>query len=236
MLKLKTGILLLSLAASTALFSADSTKIKDKIQNIDFIKKVGFMVKDVKEVGDLYAINAAHPRAGKVALFVSKDLNTVVIGQGFASNGEPIEFPISMEQFKSEAAYTIGDGKKEYYLFTDPECPFCQKFEQMSNNLQNDLKIYVFFFPLNEHHNAKAMSKYILSQKTSESKAKAMHDIATGKTDYKSMKLSDAEDKKYSDVISKHLKIGQEIGVTGTPSVFDSKGKPVQWPALLKQQ
>jgi len=235
MLKLKTGIFLLSLAVTTVLFGADSAKVKDKIQNIDFIKKVGFMVKDVKEVGDLYAINAAHPRAGKVTLFVSKDLNTVVIGQGFASNGEPIEFPISMEQYKKDAIYTIGKGKVEYYLFTDPECPYCQKFEQMSANLKDDVKIHVLLFPLDMHKDAKQMSKYILNQNGNEARANAMHEIASGKDDYKKLKLSADENSKYQEIIDKNLKIGREIGVNGTPAVYDSTGKPMQWPELLKK-
>lgn len=229
------GFILVSLATSTMLFGADLSKVKEKIQNIDFIKNVGFVVKDVKEAGDVYAINASHPRSPKVVLFVPKDLNTVIIGQGFKANGEPIDFPINMEQYKKDAIYTIGKGKVEYYLFTDPECPYCQKFEQMSDKLKDDIKIHVLFFPLDFHKDAQQMCKYILNQKGNEARAKAMHDIASGKDDYKKLKLSADENSKYQEIIDKNLKIGREIGVNGTPAVYDSTGKPMQWPELLKK-
>ena len=235
MLTVKTKVFLFSVAASTMLFGADSAKTKEKIQNIDFIKKVGFTVKEVKEVGDIYAINAAHPRAGKVNLFVSKDLKTVVIGQGFKANGEPIDFPINMEQYKKDAIYTIGQGKIEYYLFTDPECPFCKKFEQMSENLIDDVKIHVLFFPLDGHKDAQQMCKYILKQEGNEARAKAMHDIANGKTDYKTLKLTTEENSKFQSIINKHLQIGRDLGVNGTPAVYDARGKSMQWPDLLKK-
>lgn len=229
------GFILVSLATSTMLFGADLSKVKEKIQNIDFIKKVGFEVKEVKEVGDMYAVNATHQRASKVTLFVPKDLKSVVIGQGFKATGEPIDFPINMEQYKKEAIYSIGKGKVEYYVFTDPECPFCQKFELMSDKLKDDVKIHVFFFPLDFHKNAQQMCKYILKQKGNDARASAMHDIANGKTDYVMLNISSEENTKFQAIINKHLQIGKDIGVNGTPAVFDSTGKPIQWPELLKK-
>lgn len=229
-------LLSLSIVVSSTLMATDLSKTKESIQNIEFIKKVGFSIKEIKELKDVYAVNASHQRTPKLTLFVSKDLQTVIIGQGFMSNGEPIEFPINMAQYQKDAVYTIGQGKNEYYLFTDPECPYCQNFEQKTNMLIDDIKIYVFLFPLDFHQNAQAMSRYILSQKSNDARAKAMHDIANKKEDYKSLKLSPSEELKLKELISKQLKLGQEIGVTGTPAVFDSKGKPVQWPNLLKKQ
>ena len=228
-------LLSLSIVVSSSLMATDLSKAKDAIQNIEFIKKVGFSIKEIKELKDVYAVNASHPRTPKLTLFVSKDLQTVVIGQGFMSNGEPIDFPINMSQYQKEAAYTIGEGKNEYYLFTDPECPYCQTFEQKKNLFIDDIKIYVYLFPLDFHQNAQAMSRYILSRKNNSERDKAMNDIANGKDDYKSLKLSEKEELKLKEKIERHMKLGQEIGVTGTPAVFDSKGKPVQWPSLLKK-
>jgi protein-disulfide isomerase len=58
---------------------------------------------------------------------------------------------------------------------------------------------------------------------------------ASGKDDYKKLKLSADENSKYQEIIDKNLKIGREIGVNGTPAVYDSTGKPMQWPELLKK-
>lgn len=227
-ISLIVGLILVSTTLS-------ATVTKDSFQNVDFIKSAGFNIKSFKDVGGLYAVEASHPSVPRATLFVSKDLKTVVIGKGFTNKGEPIDFPINMEQYKKDAIYTLGNGKNELYLFTDPECSYCQKFEQMSDKLNSDIKLYVFFFPLDFHKNAQQMCKYILSQKDNQSRAKAMKEIAAGNTSYTQLKLSEAENVQYQTIINNHLKIGMEIGVRGTPAVFDSKGNPLQWPELLKK-
>lgn len=233
--KVIVGVIALFLGISLSASSTNDKKIIDQASNIEFVKNAGFVLKDVKDLGQLYVFNATHPRSPKLTLFISKDLSTVVIGNGFSEKGEAIEFPVDVVKYKKDIAYTIGNGNEEYYLFTDPECPYCQKFEEMSVNLKDGIKIHVFLFPLDFHKNAISMSKYILSQKTNADKGKAMRDIANHNENYKNAKYTDDENKKYDEIIKKHFQIAQELGVGGTPSVFDAKGKPVQWPSLIKQ-
>lgn len=97
----------------------------------------------------------------------------------------------------SDAAFTIGQGKNEYYLhlliLNAHIAKILNKRRICSLMI---LKFMSFCFPLDFHQNAQAMSRYILSQKSNDARAKAMHDIANKKEDYKSLKLSPSEELK----------------------------------------
>jgi thiol:disulfide interchange protein DsbC len=184
----------------------------------------------------VYAIKASHPRMPKLTMFVTKDKKIVILGNGFdANNGKIIEFPTDMSIYKADKLYTIGNGKKEYYLFTDPECPYCKKFEKQMDKLKDDIKIHVFLFPLDFHKNSISMSKYIISQKTSKDRMIAAKDIADNKTDYKNAKYTSKENEEMLKLIDRHKKIGIDVGVAGTPAVFSATGKTIAWPSLLKK-
>ena len=221
------------LAGSLYAQSSASTDMQAKIQNIDFVKKAGFSVKEVKKVGDTYVVKASHPRMPKAILFVSNDFQVVVIGSGFTAKGEKIDFPVDMTQYKKDAVYTYGTGTTNYYMFTDPECPYCQRLEKNLINLKKDIKLHVFLFPLSFHKHAIAMSKYILSKKTSAQKAEEMLAIAKGSEEYKNAKISDADSAKYQQIIDNNIKIGTTVGVRGTPSIYTEDGQPINWPNIL---
>ena len=228
-----SALITCSLFASSAL----PAKIQNEIKNITFIKKAGFTILDMKAIGDMYAIKATHPKMPKATLFVSHDMKVVVIGAGFMSNsGERISFPIDMKPYTKEAAYTYGTGAKNYYVFTDPECPFCQTFEKNLINLKKDVTLHVFLYPLPFHKDAIAMSQYILSQKTNAERAKAIADIAKGNRSYKTATYSKEEIKHFEAILSLHKKIASTIGVQGTPSVYTQDGQPISWVSLLTKK
>lgn len=94
--------------------------------------------------------------------------NKLVITGGTAfdvNTKKPIKLEFDYAKFKKDAAFTIGNGKKELFLFTEAECPYCEKFEDEMLKLNKDYKLYVFMFPLEQiHYFAKAMSIATLSQ------------------------------------------------------------------------
>jgi thiol:disulfide interchange protein DsbC len=223
--------LMLSTSSAKEVFLKQN--ILNKIQNIDIVKKGGFKVIKGKTVGALYAIKATNPRSPDLTLFVTKDLKTIVIGAGFNEKGQRIEFLTNMKQYKDKAIWTVGNGSKNYYVFTDPECPYCQTFEKNLNNLKLDAKLHFFLFPLSFHKDAKSMSKYIISQKSSAEKAKAMEKIAKGNKAFQKAKYSDAENTKLEEIIKENINLSRKLGVNGTPMIFDEEGRKINWPTLL---
>lgn len=224
------------LAGSLYAQSAATPELQTKIQNIDFVKKAGFSVQEVKKVGDTYVVKATHPRMPKAILFVSNDFKVVVVGTGFTAEGKKIDFPIDMKQYKKDAVYTYGNGTKNYYMFTDPECPYCQRLEKNLVNMKKDIKLHVFLFPLPFHKDAVAMSKYILSKTTSEQRAEEMLAIAKGSKEYKNAKISEQDSAKYQKIIDNNVKISTTIGVQGTPSIFTEDGQSINWPDILTKR
>lgn len=238
MKKIIVSIIMASLMLSGAIAKEVLLKqdVLNKIQNIDIVKKAGFKILKGKDIGSLYAIKATNPRSPNLTLFVTKNFETIVIGAGFNKKGQRIEFLTNMKQYKNKALWTVGNGSKNYYVFTDPECPYCQIFEKNLINLKSDVKLHVFLFPLSFHKDAKSMSKYILTQKGSIARAKAIEDIAKGDKAFKNIKYSDEENKKLKKMIDESMNLAKKLRVNGTPTVFDEDGRKVNWPALLTKQ
>jgi thiol:disulfide interchange protein DsbC len=94
--------------------------------------------------------------------------NKIVISGGVVYDSKTkkrISLDIDYSKFKKEAAFTIGNGKTDLYLFTEAECPYCTQFEDNLKNLKSEYKLHVFMFPLEQiHYLAKDMSLATLSQ------------------------------------------------------------------------
>jgi len=236
MKKISQLVISISLVAATSLFAKNESNVLNELSNISFIKNGKFKLKELKDLGDVYAIKASHPRMPKLTLFVTKDRNTVILGNGFDKDGKIIEFPVDMSKYDGKESFTIGNGKIIYYVFTDPECPYCRKFENQLDKLSKDIQLKVFLFPLSFHKHSIAMSKYILSQKNNIEKAKAMKDIANNGTKWSKAKYTEKENKEFEKILAEHKQIGIDVGVRGTPAIFSSTGKSIPWPDLLKRK
>ena len=134
--------------------------------------------------------------------------------------------------------------KHNMEIFSDPQCPFCRRFLPMFIDIakENNLCLYYYSFPLSFHKYAKEYSRYLES---------LLHYVKQGKrldillNVYKNAedpdtlkkyvnkqikKLKIKKDKFYqymanqaNDTIDKDIKIGQDIGLMGTPTVLIDK-------------
>lgn len=60
----------------------------------------------------------------------------------------------------------IGTGERKIAIFTDPDCPFCQRLEQDTIPKLTNVTVYYFLYPLAIHANAETDSKKILCSET----------------------------------------------------------------------
>lgn len=236
-LKLLIPTLLLTLSS---IAFADNSDIKTKIEQLPMIKSIGATVTKLTLVNGLYHIKAQvkGKNGGLLEGYVTSDFKTLMVGQAYnLQTGQEIVIPfdIDVKALKSVAAYKIGSGKNEYFVFTDPECPYCQRLEKQLHKLKKDVTLYTILFPLSFHKNAVSMSRYILSQKDDTAKAAAMRGIAYKSTDYKNAKYSDIQRSKYDKIIKKSLEIVNAIGVSGTPTILNAKGEKASPQAILKR-
>lgn len=188
---------------------------------------------DHKKVYELQ-LEISTPRgAQRTTIYLTKDKQVVLFGEAMdAANGEAFKRPIDMDTIRKNADIVYGSGSNEYIVFTDPECPYCVKFEKMWPSLQKNVKLYVFFMPLSNHRNATQMSYHVMKQKTQEDKAKAILDMANGDRSFERLTMNQQIHELFGQKISANKTLADEFGVRGTPAVFDNKGNSVNWSRL----
>ncbi len=206
-----------------------------EIQNLELFKKAKVVVKKGYDVGSLYLLNVlVQGNADKI--FLSKDKKYLIAGDVISTkDGTPLTVPIDIAPILGKEAFIFGKGNDEYIVFTDPECPYCKKFESHFSKIEDKVKIRVFFYPLDFHTNAKDISLYVMSQKSYEDKVNAL--ITTNKDTkaFKERKYAKGELEKLEKKLETQMNIAKELGVRGTPAVFDTKGNKISWVALLQK-
>lgn len=211
---------------------ADNTALKMIIEKVPMIKNINAQVTQVEIHKGLYQFKAQvrGPRPGMLEGFITKDFKNIVLGKGYdAQTGQQLSIPYNMDikALKNVSAYKMGNGKNEYFLFTDPECPYCQKLEHKLTSIKDNVTLYVILYPLSFHKNAKSMCRYILNQKDDEAKAQAMKEIANHGTNYQSAKYSTMEFNILNDKIQKSLNEVNKMGINGTPIILNTEGVKV---------
>lgn len=112
-----------------------------------------------------------------------------------------------------DKALKIGSGPRQVIEFTDPDCPFCRKVDELLSK-RTDLTRYVFFYPLRKiHPDAEKKARYILSHKE---KGNAFHEVFSGSMDGKSV----PQDENMGRQLEEMEKVAQSIGVQGTPAIW----------------
>jgi len=208
----------------------------NSIKQLNIFKSPQIKLNAFEEHESLYHVKGyTTSQRGSTAFeaFITKDLKEVVFGKGFSmQTKEPLQVKMDMKPFLKDETYSIGSGKDEYIVFTDPECPYCHRLEKILPLLKKNAKFHIFLYPLSFHKNARQMSYYIMSQKTQELKQKATHDIALGNKDYKNFKPSDFDKVVYEEKLKKQFDIASKLCVSGTPAVFNMNGDATHWNLL----
>ena len=121
-------------------------------------------------------------------------------------------------------AFTYGKKGKVVYLFTDPECPFCQRLEPTLKKLADEGKIQVrvILFPLPFHPHAKEKAVAIVCKHIGWKGLRGSY-----WTKEKMEKLGEWQCKKGEKLVEESIKIGEKYGVSGTPTMITKEGKKV---------
>lgn len=229
----KIKIAIIGLFITSSLVAGDvSQKEFKSIETMPIFLGSGMKVIKAYDDGEFYLIRA-NIQGNIQELVLSKDKKYLIAGKVYNTiTGEALSIPNDVSVLNGKEALTYGKGNDLYYLFTDPECPYCKKFESYFDQIKNDVTIKVFFYPLSFHKNAKEMSLYILSQKTNEDKIKAMFNVSLDSDDYKNRDIKNKE--QLTKILDENIKLGEELGVRGTPALFSKDGKSASWVNVLK--
>ena len=233
-----SGLLTLSLFASDKMLS--KTETNNILKSTPIYKQLAPQIKSGKiktkatKKDGFYIIELDTPR-GKGLLYITADKKYTILGRVLKNNGQMLipNFPKNANIIKKGVMFTFGKGKKEIYIVTDPECPFCRMMEKEKRNLlAKDYTVHVILMPLPFHKYAKPMSYYILAGKTDHEKAKRMKETLLGGNEWKSFHPTKEQIKKFNAELAKAKKAANELGAQGTPSVYDKNFNPIPWPKL----
>ncbi|MDF1881633.1 thioredoxin fold domain-containing protein [Sulfurimonas sp. MAG313] len=207
-------------------------------KSIPMLSKQHINIVKVYDHGLIYELTLEinTPRGSQLSTaYVTKDKKVVILGEALnAKTGESIKRPLDMKTIRENADIVYGTGKDEYIVFTDPECPYCVRFEEKWPSLAEKVTLLVYFMPLPNHHNATKMSYHVMKQANQKAKVKALLDMAEGDRSFERLTMTQKISELFSQKLKDNQTLATQFGVRGTPSVFDTKGKPVNWPNLGK--
>ena len=128
---------------------------------------------------------------------------------------EPVEkVELTKLDTKNAIKKVKGTGARVLYVFSDPDCPFCQQLERNIANLDN-VTIYTFLYPLEGlHPDAKRKSVNIWC---SSDQAKA----------WDGFMLSGAlpANANCTNPVDQNIALAQQYGINGTPTLIAADGR-----------
>lgn len=123
-----------------------------------------------------------------------------------------------------------GETKQKITIFTDTSCPYCKKLHEEVGHLQ-EAGIQVQYLPFPRGSKRGPGYKELQKVWCAKDRSFAMH-VAKG-TEFGEL-LNDGKCEQ-ADVVDKGFVVGNEVGVTGTPSIIIANGKKVDGYVPYKQ-
>ena len=130
---------------------------------------------------------------------------------------------VDVSKVPLEGSLIVGDpkAKNRIFVFTDPDCPYCVRFHDEIKKViekRKDIAFYIKLFPLSSiHPKAHEKSTAIMCEKDNDKAVKMLEDAYARKDIPKAACTASAVDET--------VKLGQSLGVQGTPTVIFADGK-----------
>ena len=129
-----------------------------------------------------------------------------------------------------------GNGKNIYYIFSDPDCPYCHLLQTNIINKLDNYTIYTFMSPLDSiHPHAHEDAVKILCSKNSNEDLEKWLNVDPSKIEvkrndfFKNLKTCDTGETKLSEL----YKLMNSVMINGTPTVFDGNGNIINPTKIL---
>lgn len=211
-------IVLPAMAADQAKGPSVESAIRAANKNISFE-----YIRPLKIIPGLYEAAVPDRRGGKTVVYMDATGKYLINGHIFdtqtktdltAARIEALN-GIDWAKLPLDKAIISGDPKGvPVAIFTDPDCPFCKKLEHVLPNVKG-LKIYTFLYPLVKlHPHSRVKSETIWCSKD---RHKALQATMLDGDSLKALTCKNPID----DII----KLGTQLGVRGTPTIFANDGR-----------
>jgi len=185
-------------------------------------------------------LEARSPQGSQlITAFLDKKTSELYIGTAYDKEGKSITFPKDAKVVKEGVAFSYGKGSKDIYIVTDPECPYCSRFEKAIAGKLDDYRVHVMLFPLSFHKKSPAMVEWIMQGKDDAKKKEKFEEIMLkASTQYKELIKDEKKPFVYSSAMQQYMdksnKAAMELNVRGTPAIYDANFNPISQEQLLK--
>lgn len=110
-----------------------------------------------------------------------------------------------------------GKGRRTLYVFSDPDCPYCQRLEPELDKL-DDVTIYIFLYPIESlHSDAARKAQSIWCQADEKGRQELWHRVVTH---VETIGTTECE-----NPIQRNVALGESLGVQGTPTIVAPDGR-----------
>ena len=214
------AVMLLAALAVRADEAAVRRMVQDKLRGDGAIESV-----QKAPWGDLYEVVVRGPD-GVLVYYVDGAATIVITGQAIdAKTGrnltEERQRKLSAVKWGSlpfDSALTTvrGNGRRKIAVFSDPNCPFCKRFENDLAKL-DDITVHIFLYPVIKQESV-AQTKSVWCSKD---RAKAWNDLM----------LRDVQPSAKPDCdtpVEKLVALGRKLGANSTPTWFLENGERYQ--------
>jgi len=213
-----TALLLAGLAAPVAADEAAVRRmVEEKVRGaaqVDAVKKAPW--------GDLFEVVVRGPDGTQI-FYVDRQASVIIAGRAIdAKSGRNLTeerlhelSAIKWESLPFDAAITTsrGSGRRKIAVFSDPNCPYCKRFEKDLAKLE-DITVHIFLYPVI----SPASVRQTKSVWCSKDRAKAWNDLM----------LRDIEPSAKPDCdtpVETLVALGRKLGATSTPTWFLENGR-----------
>jgi len=235
-------VLMITLNATEVI--VDKTKLQEiKAKNMVLQDPVLHLTGAIEKPDSyILKLEARSPQGSQlVAAILNKKTSELYIGSAYDKNGQPIAFPKDGKAIKEGVAFSYGSGSKDLYIVTDPECPYCSRFEKAAAGKLNDYRVHVVLMPLSFHKKAPAMIEWILQGKGDAERKKRFEELMiNGSTAYEALIKDPKKPFVFSPAVGEVMKkvnmATMELNVRGTPAIYDANFNPVEQGQLLNMK
>lgn len=210
-------------AVATSQAASAQEIVTDQIR-IRLMARIGT---NVSEVNPTPITGLYEAVVGNDVVYVNENADYLLMGQLFDTKTrrnltEETKERLSRIDFSTlpldDAIKTVnGDGSRMIAVFSDPNCSFCKRLEASLKELKN-VTIYTFLYPVITPGSKEASANIWCAKDSAQAWKTAMFE---GKAAPKREASCDIS------VLDRNIRLGEKLGITGTPTVFVPSGMRV---------
>lgn len=226
-----------TLALSLLTFSVAHANIqtvqKNLKNNFPDIPVKSVTVSPVKDIYEVYMGGRIVYTNDEAKLFFVGNLIDLKAQKNITEQREQVLTSIDVKKLPLTQAikHVKGKGERTLYIFSDPDCPYCQKLEKELTKIDN-VTIYLFLYPISSlHPNAVNIANQIWCSK----------DQYQTWQNYLLNQKKPAKNVNCKSPVNQNIQLARSLEIDGTPSFFLKDGSRIsgvrssdQIEALLK--